>query len=157
MIRITRMTDYAIVLLAHMASDSGLLTHNAPDLAAKTNLPLPTVSKLLKQLARKGLLVTQRGIKGGFRLTRRPEAISVAEIIDALEGPIAITECSTEAPGRCQLERLCPVSSNWQKINRAVRVALDNISLAEMTQSLPHGFPLLGYERKKAAVELQPR
>jgi FeS assembly SUF system regulator len=143
MIRMTRLTDYGIVLLTHIARDSELFTRNARDLAAAAHLPLPTVSKVLKLLACKELLVTHRGMKGGFRLARRPEEISVAEIINALEGPVAITECSFSAPGRCQLERLCPVASNWQKINQVVREALENITLAEMTRPHPQGFATL--------------
>jgi FeS assembly SUF system regulator len=144
MIRMTRLTDYGIVLLTYIARDPELLTRNAPDLASKAHLPLPTVSKILKVLARKGLLVAHRGMKGGFSLARRPEEISVAEIISALEGPIAITECSTHAPGKCQLEQLCPVGSNWQKINQAVLRALENITLSEMTHPLPQRLPSVG-------------
>src|SRR5436309_13041284 len=123
MIRMTRLADYGIVLLTHIARHPERLTRNAPELAAAAHLPLPTVSKILKVLAREGLLVAHRGAKGGFSLARRPEEISVAEIISALEGPIAITECSVHAPGQCELEWLCPVGSNWQRINETVREA----------------------------------
>jgi FeS assembly SUF system regulator len=122
--------------------------HNARDLAVEAHLPLPTVSKILKVLAREGLLVAHRGVKGGFSLARQPEEISVAEIINALEGPIAITTCSFHAPGRCQLERLCPVGSNWQRINQVIREALENITLSEMTHPLPQGFATLGSRSK---------
>src|SRR5713101_1894328 len=143
MIRIGRLTDYGIILLTYIARDSELLLRNARDLAAEAHLPLPTVSKILKALARAGLLVAHRGVKGGFSLARHPEEISVAEIISALEGPIALTECSVHTPGGCQLEPLCPVGSNWQRINQAVRKALENLTLAEMTHPLPQGFVAL--------------
>ena len=90
-------------------------------------------SKILKSLARVGLLVSHRGVKGGYSLARAPETITVAQIIGALEGPIAITEC-TEADSDCQVELSCPVRSNWHKINEAVLQALEGITLAEMTQ-----------------------
>lgn len=151
MIRMTRLTDYGIMLLTHIAGDPELLTHNARDLAARSHLPLPTVSKILKVLARQGLLVAHRGVKGGFSLARRPEEVSVAEIISALEGPIAITECSVHAPRRCELERLCPVGSNWQRINQVVREALENITLSEMTRPLSQHFAALG-NRSHATV-----
>ena len=96
-----------------------MLTYSAPELAARSHLPLPTVSKILKMLARRGVLVTHRGVKGGFSLARRPEDISVAEIIHVLEGPIALTECSLHPRGQCGIERLCPVRNHWQQINRA--------------------------------------
>src|SRR5215831_15995615 len=94
MIRITRLTDYGIVLLTHFARHPERLTRNAPELAAAAHLPLPTVSKILKILAREGLLVPHRGAKGGFSLAKPATDITVAEIISALEGPIALTECS---------------------------------------------------------------
>ena len=136
MIRITRMTDYGIVLVTHMARDLGRPTRTARELSADAHLPLATVSKILKTLARGGLLVAHRGVKGGFSLARRPREINVADIITALEGPIAITECSALPAGRCEIEQLCPVSSNWKKINTAVSDALKGITLADMAQPL---------------------
>ena len=150
MIRVTRLTDYGIMLLTYMSQDSTLPLRTAPDLAAETRLPLPTVSKILKMLARRGVLVTHRGVNGGFSLARRPETISISEIITALEGPIALTECGADAPGKCQLERLCPVRSNWQRINQAVRAALEHLTLSDMTRPLSHDFVTLGSRRKSA-------
>ena len=137
MLRISKLTDYGIMLLTHLASGSTALTYSAGELAARANLPLPTVSKLLKQLARTGLLKTQRGVKGGFSLARRPEDISVAEMIRALEGPIAVTECCILPHGQCSLERHCPVGNHWQQINRAVQGALEGLTLAAMTRPFP--------------------
>ena len=144
MIRMSRLTDYGIMLLIHIAQDRGLPMHNARDLAAKAHLPLPTVSKILKVLARKELLVAHRGVKGGFSLARRPEDMSVAEVISALEGPIALTTCSFTIPGKCQLEQLCPVGGSWQRINQVVRETLENITLLEMTYPLSQGFAARG-------------
>ncbi|MBI2963092.1 MAG: SUF system Fe-S cluster assembly regulator [Deltaproteobacteria bacterium] len=135
MIRMTKLTDYGIVLLTHIARDPERLTRNAPELAAAAHLPLPTVSKILKVLAREGLLVPHRGAKGGFSLARAPEEITVLDVIGALEGPIALTECSAHGTERCDIETLCPVSANWQRINRTVLGALRGITLVEMAAS----------------------
>jgi FeS assembly SUF system regulator len=132
MIRITKQTDYGIVLLTHLAAHAER-QYAAPELAAEARLPLPMVSKILKLLARDGLLASHRGVKGGYSLARPAEEISMAEIIAALEGPIAITECiSVESD--CSHEALCPVSANWRRINEAVRTALEGVSLAEMAR-----------------------
>jgi FeS assembly SUF system regulator len=156
MIRISKLTDYGIMLLTYIARDP-LLTRNARDLAVEAHLPLPTVSKVLKILAREGLLVAHRGIKGGFSLARPPEEISVADIIGALEGPIAMTECSMHAPRICQLERQCPVGSNWQMINQAVQGALETLTLAAMTRPLPRHFAAFGTRRPVVAGDPRER
>jgi FeS assembly SUF system regulator len=137
MIRITRLTDYGIVLLTHFARNPERMTRNAPKLAASAHLPLPTVSKILKILAREGLLVPHRGAKGGFSLARSPQDITVTDIISALEGPIALTECNVHGSDRCSIESLCPVSTNWRRINRAVLDALGGLTLAEMASPRP--------------------
>jgi FeS assembly SUF system regulator len=137
MLRMTRLTDYGVVLLSHIAREPDRSTRNAPELAAAAHLPLPTVSKILKILAREGLLVPHRGAKGGFSLARPASEITVAEIIAALEGPIALTECSGHAGERCEIEPLCPVSAPWRRINRAVFEALRGITLAEMVSPRP--------------------
>ncbi len=140
MLRMTRLTDYGVVLLTHIAREPDRVMRNAPELAAAAHLPLPTVSKILKILAREGLLVPHRGAKGGFSLARPATEISIAAIIGALEGPIALTECSGHAGERCEIESLCPVSTPWRRINRAVFDALRGITLAEMASSRP-GMP----------------
>ncbi len=142
MLRMTRLTDYGVVLLTHIARQPDRLTRNAPELAAVAHLPLPTVSKILKILAREGLLVPHRGAKGGFSLARAAEHITVADIIGALEGPLALTECSGHAGERCEIESLCPVSTPWRRINRAVLGALRAITLAEMASPRPALRPL---------------
>jgi len=135
MIRITKQTDYGIVLLTHLATHRET-QYNAPDLATETQLPAPTVSKILKLLAREGLLASHRGVKGGYTLAREPRDISMAQIIAVLEGPIAMTECEDEH-GDCVHEPTCHVRSNWHRINVAVRDALAGISLAEMALPTP--------------------
>jgi len=150
MIRITRQTDYGIVLLTHMAGHLER-QYNAPELAEEVRLPLPMVSKILKLLTREGLLESHRGIKGGYSLGRHPEEISMAEIVASLEGPIAITECIDETTG-CVHEPVCRVRSNWRRINEAVLAALAGISLAEMTHPLTARLVTLGGRRPLAGA-----
>ncbi len=136
MLKITRQTDYAVVILTRFAQESPGRIHNARDLSIETEVPLPTVSKILKLLVRGGLLVSQRGVKGGYRLSRGASAIRVTEIIEAIEGPIAITDCVESSPCECDKEPWCPVRSNWQLINDAVHGALEGITLERMTRPL---------------------
>ena len=135
MIRLGKLTDYGIVLMTYMARNPERVLHTAAELARESRLPSPTVSQILKQLARAGLLVSHRGVKGGFNLGRPPHTISVAEIIEALEGPIALTECSLNLRGLCDLEPHCPTANNWRVISRAVRTALENLTLRDLTHS----------------------
>ncbi len=135
MLRVTKLADYGIVILTYFAARVET-THNARDIAGVVRLPLPVVSKILKALARDGLLVSHRGTKGGYGLARRPEEITVADIIRSLEGPIAVTECTDSVNGDCELEVRCPVRTNWHRINQAIYQALERITLAEMTQPL---------------------
>jgi len=130
-IKITRETDYGIVLTAFMATREQQ-PFSAATLAKERRLPLPMVSKILKSLARAGVLTSQRGAKGGYLLARSPDRISVADIVDALEGPIAITECSADSSPDCLSH--CSVSGHWHRINRVVREALDNITLRQMSE-----------------------
>lgn len=137
MLRITKLSDYAVVVLSAMVPAAP--PHDAfaaRDVSEQTNIPLPTVSKVLKLLARAGLVASARGKHGGYRLARAPNRISVAEIIDAVEGPIAVTECSTEVNGSCELESGCPMAANWVRINDAIRRALDGITLADMAKPM---------------------
>ena len=143
MIRMTKQADYGIVLLTHLAQEPVRL-FNANELAGDTQLPAPTVSKILKLLARAGLLSSHRGAKGGYTLARGPEHITMAQIISALEGPIAITECIDDTPGECLQEPFCAVRGNWQRINEAIRGALEQITLAEMAHPDGGGLVTLG-------------
>jgi len=136
MIRISRITDYGIVLMAHLAGHTGDTPCNAREVAESTQLPLPVVSKILKSLARGGLLVSHRGAKGGYSLARDSEEIRVTEMIGALEGPFGLTECVMH-PGACPQESNCDVREPWQRINLAVHEALHRITLADLVAPLP--------------------
>lgn len=131
MIRLSRLTDYGIVLMAHLAEDESGATHNAREASEATQLPLPVVSKILKTLARGGLLVSHRGAKGGYSLARPAAQISVPEMIEVLEGPIHLTDC-TQHPGACSQESSCHVREPWQRINEAVHEALAKVTLANL-------------------------
>ncbi|HJK99680.1 MAG TPA: SUF system Fe-S cluster assembly regulator [Polyangiaceae bacterium LLY-WYZ-14_1] len=134
MLRISKLTDYGVVLATELAvrSDRPLAVR---DLSASTGVPEPTAAKVLKVLVRAGVLESVRGARGGYRMARSPELVTVAEVIEALEGPIAVTECSTdETAGSCEHEGVCGVQANWQRINAAVQGALQAISLADMTR-----------------------
>ena len=136
MIRFAKLTDYGLVLMTVMARDPVATVHTARDLASASHLPLPTVSKVLKQLLQSGLLVSHRGIKGGYGLAKAPTEISVAEIVTALEGPIALTECSTDVIGMCDLERSCPTKANQRIITQVMRGALEKVALSDLAQPL---------------------
>ena len=133
MLRISRLTDYGTVILAELAGSRTGLT-SAADVAAATGLGLPTVSKLLKILAKSGLVTSVRGSHGGYRLAREARDINAAEVIDALEGPVSITECSVQG-SHCDLESICGVGNAWQRINVAIRRALSEITLSDLLKS----------------------
>lgn len=135
MVRLGKLTDYGLVLMTYMARSQDPL-RTARDLAAESKLPLSTVSKLLKGLLRSGLLVSHRGTNGGYVLARAPREISVLEIIAAFEGLVALTECSTEVTGLCDLESSCPIKNNQRVINEAVRGVLGKITLSDLMQPL---------------------
>ena len=131
MIRLSRLADYGVVLACQMAARSDRC-HNAFDLAASTGLPAPTVSKLLAALARAGVLISHRGAKGGYRLARPAEEITAADIVCAVDGPIALTICIEHGAGACDVESLCPTRRGWRRINDAVRLAMQSVSLSEL-------------------------
>jgi FeS assembly SUF system regulator len=136
MIRLGKLTDYGLVLMSQMARRPQSELHTARDLAARCRLPLPTVSKLLKSLLQGGLLASYRGIKGGYSLARDPQLISVAEIISALEGPLALTECNMDVAGLCDLEPSCPIKDNQRLINQVVRGALEKVMLSDLIRPM---------------------
>jgi FeS assembly SUF system regulator len=130
MLRMGKLTDYATVVLASLAQEpTGHCA--AADLAERTRLRPPTVSKVLKELQRAGMVISSRGALGGYRLARPPELITAAQILDVFEGPVAITECSTAA-SQCGIEKLCRVSSAWQRVNAAIRRALEDVTLHQL-------------------------
>jgi len=131
MLRISKLTDYGTVILARLAAaPESRLT--AGQLARLTHLAIPTVSKVLKQLHRHGLVQSTRGLHGGYRLARAPEQISAAHILDALEGPVALTECAQQ-PNQCGIEQSCGVGRAWQRVNLAIRRTLHDITLLELS------------------------
>jgi len=130
MLRISKMTDYALLLMVELARQGEMLSAHV--LAERVGVEIPTTSKVLKLLAGAGLLESYRGATGGYRVSREAGDVSVAEVISAIEGPIAMTECSVEQ-GLCSQEDHCDLRGNWQRISVAVARALQEVSLAEMS------------------------
>jgi FeS assembly SUF system regulator len=152
MLRISRLTDYATVLLAALASEPQRV-QTAASLAELTHIAAPTVSKLLKQLQRAGLVTSTRGPHGGYQLARPAAQISAAAILDALEGPVALTDCSA-GHGQCEIEESCRVGRVWQRLNLAIRRALYEVTLAQLAglDAPPARLPALEREMKAAAA-----
>ena len=156
MIRITREADYGILLMTALTQAKGQPC-SAAALARQRRLPLPMVSKILKTLTRAGLLNSQRGAQGGYLLAQSAAEISAADIIGALEGPIAITACSDESHDRCARQEDCEVSGHWPRINLAIHTALQSISLEELSQPLsprPVRFHSMNRATTVSAVDL---
>ncbi len=130
MLRLSKLTDYASVILSFMAKDN-MQVHAAMEIATVTGIALPTVSKILKLLVNSDVLISTRGAKGGYVLARLPEDISVAAIISALEGPIALTECSISQQG-CEQASGCDIRGNWSLINQTIHNALESVTLADL-------------------------
>src|SRR6185312_985353 len=152
MLRISRLTDYATVILATLAGDPARV-QTATALSEQTHIAAPTVSKLLKQLQRAGLVSSTRGLRGGYQLARPPSEISAAAILDALEGPVALTDCSA-GHGQCEIEETCRVGRVWQRLNLAIRRALYDVTLAQLAglDAPPARLPTLEREMKAAAL-----
>lgn len=132
MLRMSKLADYGTVVMTSMARAPDDM-HSAAELSMRLGIAAPTVSKILKILAREGLVVSTRGARGGYRLPQRPAEISMARIIRALEGPIGMTECSS-TPGLCSQEARCTVRANWKRVNDVVLEVLQGITLEQMTQ-----------------------
>ena len=141
MMRINKLTDYSIIIMTEIAAMGSTKVHTAKEIAKRTNIPLPTVTRLLKKLSSDKLLTSQRGSQGGYALAESSTTISIASIIESIEGPIALTECSTNECD-CSYESKCSVEVPWQKINKTVKSALEEIKLNEMIHS-NHGNELL--------------
>lgn len=144
MFRLNRLTDYAVVVMSQMALRGE--TRSAQQISEDTGVPLPTVAKLLNLLGRAKLVTSQRGAAGGYTLSAVPEEIPVAQIIQALEGPIALTACVDGATDTCDAESFCPMRGNWNKVNGAIREALTSVTLADMMAfppafGVPPGLP----------------
>ena len=135
MLRVTKLTDYATVVLTVLAARPGEVL-SAPELAEQAGLEAPTVAKVLKPLAAAGLVAGFRGANGGYRLARTAADINLVEIVEAMEGPLAMTECSVH-DGQCGIEASCGVRANWRRINDVVADALRGVSLAQMLGPAP--------------------
>ncbi|MFN4088271.1 MAG: SUF system Fe-S cluster assembly regulator [Alphaproteobacteria bacterium] len=131
MLRLSKMNDYAVVVLGHMAQRPGMVM-TAPEVAEATGLPSSTVSQVLKRLSHGGLVASHRGAHGGYSLARSPAAMSVADLVEALEGPVALTACVDGAEGQCGVEAVCPMRGGWDRVNTAIRAALESVTLADM-------------------------
>src|SRR5882724_10590976 len=152
MLRISKLTDYATVILAALAEQPEQV-RTATALSEETRIAAPTVSKLLKQLQRAGLVASTRGLHGGYQLARPATQISAAAILDALEGPVTLTDCSA-GHGHCDIEATCRVSRVWQRLNLAIRRSLYEVSLAQLAgiDSTQVRLPQLEQEMKTAAT-----
>jgi FeS assembly SUF system regulator len=133
MLRLSKLTDYAVVVLMRLgtcacAGD----VQTSPNIATATGVPEPTVAKVLKLLASANLVASQRGARGGYRLERKLAAISIADVIVAIDGPIALTACVDAATAPCEVRGLCAVRGRWELVNEAIEQALTAITLADM-------------------------
>lgn len=133
MLRLSKLTDYAVVVLVRLASAEGVQT--SPGIAATTGIPEPTVAKVLKTLAAGGLVASQRGARGGYRLLRPLAAIPVADVIATIDGPIALAACVDGSAIECESRGLCPVRGRWDPVNDAIHQALSAITLADMAET----------------------
>lgn len=135
MLRLSKLADYAVVVLVRLSQDAPCQT--SPGIAAATGVPEPTVAKVLKALAAAGLVTSQRGARGGYRLAQPLSEVSVAAVVTAIDGPIALTACVEGSSVGCEAECTCPVRGRWDLVNFAIREALSAISLADMAAVTP--------------------
>ena len=131
MIQLSRMADYAVLVMAHLARDSGTL-HSATNLADITELSVPTVSKVLKKMAKDGILISERGVNGGYRLARAATCISVSDIVQAIDGPVALARCQRPEGCDCAFQNGCITRLSWHRLNNAVEDAFASVSLADL-------------------------
>ncbi len=133
MLRLSRLTDYAVVVLVHLSRAEAVET--SPGVAHAIGIPEPTVAKVLKSMAQAGLVVSQRGARGGYRLIRPLASIAIADIIRAIDGPIALTACVEGSGNECESQSLCPMAGRWGPVNEAISEALNAITLADMAEA----------------------
>jgi FeS assembly SUF system regulator len=147
MFRLSKLTDYAVVVLVRLARDGGCVAvQTSPGISGATGIPEPTVAKVLKAMSAKGLVASLRGAHGGYRLTRSLACIRVADVIEAIDGPIALTACVDG--GDCESQCLCPMRGRWDPVNAAIRAALGRITLEDMEKAcLP---PMFGVAEAEA-------
>jgi len=139
MLKVSKLADYGIGLMTCLARDHAGKTVTARGMSVSMSLPLPTVSKVLKQLAGAGLLVSTRGASGGYALARIPDQISLVQMLEVFEGPMSVTECSSDHGCACELEVTCGLKANWSWINRQLLNTLAGITLQHMAGSVPAG------------------
>jgi FeS assembly SUF system regulator len=130
MLRLSKLTDYAVVVMVRLASAEAVETSRS--IAQATGIPEPTVAKVLKTLAANDLVESHRGAHGGYRLVLPLDAVPIADVIGAFDGPIALTACVDGTPGLCDAENLCPLRGRWDRVNDAIHQALSSITLADM-------------------------
>ncbi|PWS34222.1 SUF system Fe-S cluster assembly regulator [Falsiroseomonas bella] len=135
MLRVSKLTDYAVVVLSRLEAEGGVQT--APGLSAGTGVAEPTVAKVLKMLSQAGLVEGQRGPRGGYRLLRPLAEVPLSDVIVAIDGPIALTACVDGGFGLCEAEHVCPVRGRWDPVNAAIRDALSGITVAEIATPKP--------------------
>lgn len=144
MLRLSKLTDYAVVVLIRLGEGDRITPdciQTSPGLSAATGVPEPTVAKVLKSLATAGLVSSQRGARGGYRLLRPLATISVANVITAVDGPIALTACVDGSTAGCEVSSVCAVKGRWDLVNDAIQHALCAITLADMRDaSVPPAF-----------------
>lgn len=151
MLRLSKLTDYAVVVLVRLSQSGGMQT--SPGIAQATAIPEPTVAKVLKTLGARGLVASQRGARGGYRLARPLAEIAVAEVIAAIDGPIALTACVDGASAGCDVLEVCPVRGRWDPVNAAIREALAAISLEDMQRaSVSRPFHIVSLARPQPGV-----
>ena len=131
MLKLNRLTDYAVVVLSRLSKQVGIV-QTANEISDGTGLPMPTVSKILKLMAGSSLIESHRGVNGGYSLSRGADSVRVSEIIEALEGPIALTACVDGTTDQCTIEGSCPMRGNWNTVNDAIRTALSGVTLADL-------------------------
>jgi FeS assembly SUF system regulator len=136
MFRLSKLTDYAVVVLVRLSRAGSVQT--TPGISMATGIPEPTVAKVLKAMAARGLVTSQRGARGGYRLSRCLSSIPVGDVIAAIDGPIALTACVDG--GGCETQRLCPLHGRWDPVNEAIRAALASITLSDMAAAVPRAF-----------------
>ena len=150
MLRLSKLTDYAVVVLVRLSQETGVQT--SPGIAATTSIPEPTVAKVLKTLAARGLVASKRGAHGGYWLPRPLASVPVADVIAAVDGPIALTACVEGSTVECESQCLCPMRGRWDPVNEAIQHALLSITLADMQEaSIPRGFRIPAAVRLPAA------
>ena len=143
MLKLSKLTDYAVVVLLKLSTTPDICdaVQTSPGIAAATGVPEPTVAKVLKALTGAGLVASQRGARGGYRLLRPLDDIAIADVIAAVDGPIALTACVDGAPIPCESQGMCAVRGRWDLVNDAIRRALGGITLADMSEaSIPPAF-----------------